>query len=65
MARDTIHDIFILCALLIVAAYFAGVATDVNAFGAGIQKIIFAATGQTATGFKAYPKGGPTKIQTF
>ncbi len=66
MVDRTIHSIFILCALLIFAAYFAGLSTDANAFGYNLVNIIYAVTGRDKKGqFAAYPKGGPTKIQTF
>lgn len=66
MAQDTIRYIYILSALLIAAAYFVGVSTDVNAFSAGATKLIYAVTGRDAKGaFAAYPKGSTGKIQTF
>jgi hypothetical protein len=64
--EDTIQKIFLLSALLIAAAYFVGVATDVNAFSAGATKLIYAVTGRDSKGqFAAYPKGASGKIQSF
>lgn len=62
----TIRYIFLLSALLIVAAYFVGVATDVNAFSAGATRLVYAVTGRNQAGqFAAYPTGTQGKIQTF
>ena len=64
--NDTIRYIFLLSALLIAAAYFLGVATDINAFSAGATRLIYAVTGRDTQGkFAAYPTGGPNKVQTF
>jgi hypothetical protein len=66
MGKDAIRYIFLLSALLIAVAYFAGLSTDANAFGANAVNIIYAVTGRDKKGaFAAYPKGAPTKIQTF
>lgn len=66
MGQETIKYVFLLSALLIAAAYFLGVATDVNAFSAGATRLIYAVTGRGPTGnFAAYPGGGPNKVQTF
>lgn len=60
MADKTIRYIFLLSALLIAVAYFAGTATDVNAFGSNITKLVFAVTGRDSSGnFGAYPNNGP------
>ena len=58
---STIRYIFLLSALLIIVAYFAGAASDVNSFTRGLTKISYAVTGRNAQGnFAAYPTGGPT-----
>jgi hypothetical protein len=50
---------FLLLALLIGVAYFVGLATDINAFTAGLVKVAYAFSGRNAQGqFAAYPTGG-------
>ena len=56
--ESTIRYIFLLSAILIVAAYAVGVATDTNAFANGLSQVIRTATGRNAQGnFAAYPGG--------
>lgn len=56
--ESTIRYIFILSAILIIAAYAVGVATDTNAFSNGLVRVVNAATGRNAAGnFAAYPGG--------
>lgn len=67
MGQSVIRDIFILSALLIVAAYFAGLSTDINAASAGLSNFIMAVTGRNpANGnFAGYPGNAPASITTF
>lgn len=62
MADKTIRYIFLLTALLIIVAYFAGFVTDVNAAGSNLTKLLYALSGRNSTGdtFSAYPSGGPS-----
>lgn len=55
----TVRSVFWLMALLVVLAYFAGFAADVNAIGNAGTKLSYALTGRNAAGnFAAYPTGG-------
>lgn len=55
----TVRSIFWLMALLVVLAYFAGFAADVNAIAGAGTKLSYALTGRNAQGnFAAYPTGG-------
>jgi hypothetical protein len=55
--------IFILSLVLLVAAYFAGVSTDVQSFSAAFKSLLLTATGRNAQGnFAAYPGGAPTVV---
>jgi hypothetical protein len=61
MADNTIRYIFLLSALLIIAAYFVGAATDINSLANGTSKLVLALTGRTSTGaFAGYPGGAST-----
>jgi hypothetical protein len=61
MTDETIRYIFLLSALLIVAAYFVGASTDTNSLANGMNKLILSLTGRTSSGsFAAYPSGGGT-----
>lgn len=45
----------------LLAAYFAGVATDSTAFVNGARSLLYAATNRNSSGnFVGYPTGGPT-----
>jgi hypothetical protein len=58
MADDTIRYLFLLSALLIVAAYFVGAATDINALSQGVAQLGYVFTGRNSKGaFAAYPSG--------
>lgn len=57
MADSTIRYMFLLIALFLALAYFVGLSTDINAFSAGVQKIIAILQGRTSSGqLAAYPK---------
>lgn len=59
---ETIRYAFLLMALLIVVVYFVGAATDTNALAAGIQKLVYALTGRSASGqVGGYPGGATYK----
>jgi hypothetical protein len=61
MAQATIRDIFLLSALLIAVAYFAGLATDINVFSKNLVALLYAVTGRDSSGkFAGYPSNGPT-----
>lgn len=61
MADSTIRYIFLLSALLIIAAYFVGAATETNSLANGVTKLVYAVTGRTPSGtFAGYPTGGGT-----
>lgn len=61
MADRTIHYIFLLSALLIIVAYFAGLSTDINVFASNLIKLIYALTGRNSSGaFAGYPGNAPT-----
>lgn len=63
MGNATIRDIFLLSALLIAVAYFAGLATDINVFATNLVSLLYAVTGRDNTGkFAAYPGGAPSSI---
>jgi hypothetical protein len=63
MGQSTIRDIFLLSALLIAVAYFAGLSTDINVFSTNLTALIYAVTGRSSTGqFAAYPGSAPTSI---
>ncbi len=56
---------FLLLALLIGVAYFVGLATDINAFSAGLVRVAYAFSGRNAQGnFAGYPTGA-TQAQNF
>jgi len=57
MADTTIRYLFLLGALLIAAAYFVGLSTDIGAFTQGVVQVGRTFTGQNAngTGFLQYP----------
>jgi hypothetical protein len=56
---------FLLLALLIGVTYFVGLATDINAFSAGLVKVAYAFSGRTPQGQPGnYPSGGG-QVQTF
>lgn len=51
--------VFLLMVLLISAAYFVGVATDLNGVVNGLVRLWYAGTGRNSQGnFVAYPSGG-------
>lgn len=61
MADSTIRYIFLISAILIMAAYFVGISTDANSFASSLNKIILTVTGRTQSGtFAAYPTGATT-----
>lgn len=52
---------FVLLALLIFAAYYAGLSTDARAFGASATSVMYALTGRNSSGqFQSYPSGAPS-----
>lgn len=57
MADSTIRYLFLLGALLIAAAYYVGLSTDITAFQQGVVAVGRTFTGQNAngTGFLNYP----------
>ncbi len=62
MADDTVRYIFLLSALLLIVAYFAGFSSDVTAFASGATSLVYAVTGRNSKGaFTGYPSGGGSK----
>lgn len=52
--------IYVLSIILIVAAYWYGVKTDVGAASQAVNSLINTTTGRTGTGqFASYPQGAP------